>query len=171
MSQLIRPLILFPALAGLQPPPSNFCGRRRLGWWGGRNLEMGRLHGWLDTQAMGILGQIRELRTRKKKRQRRSEEMSSQVIVLMETGTLLERGWLEKLRAGSASQIVFYFSLGERRWLPEAFLQVLGLWGRNQPGILSGGWRAGPEFSQKPAELGWSVWVEIKLSRKTLALK
>lgn len=40
---------------------------------------------------MGILGQIRELRRRKKKRQRQSEEMSFQVIVLMETGTLLER--------------------------------------------------------------------------------
>ena len=76
---------------------------------------------------MGILGQIRELRTRKKKRQRRSEEMSSQVIVLMETGTLLERGWLEKLRDGSASQIIFYFSLGERQWLLESFLWVLGL--------------------------------------------
>lgn len=67
MSQLIRPLIPFPALAGLQPSSSNFCGRRRLGWWRGRNLEMGRLHGWLDTQAMGILGQIRELRRREKK--------------------------------------------------------------------------------------------------------
>lgn len=38
---------------------------------------------------MGILGQIRELRRRKKKRHRESEEMSSQVIVLTETGLLV----------------------------------------------------------------------------------
>lgn len=133
MSQLIRPLILFPALAGLQPPPSNFCGRRRLGWWGGRNLEMGRLHGWLDTQAMGILGQIRELRRRKKKRQRQSEEMSSRVIVLMETGTLLERvaGEIESWERQPNS---FLFQPGREEWLPDPFLAALGPWGKTSCG-------------------------------------
>lgn len=40
---------------------------------------------------MGILGQIRELRRRETERERQSEEMSSRVIVLMETGARLAR--------------------------------------------------------------------------------
>lgn len=62
---------------------------------------------------MGILGQIRELRRRKNKR-RQSEEMSSLVIVLMETGTSLQRV-AGVHRAESIRQIVFYFSQGEKK--------------------------------------------------------
>lgn len=62
---------------------------------------------------MGILGQIRELRRRKNKR-RQSEEMSSLVIVLMETGTSLQRV-AGVHRAESIGQIVFYFSQGEKK--------------------------------------------------------
>ena len=103
-------------------------------------------------QAMGILGQIRELRRRKKKRQRRSEEMSSQVIVLMETGALLERvaGEIESKEQLSS----LFVQPGSGELLPASFPPCPpGPWGgSSRVGLLRRMKDRCPDLSQKPVE-------------------